>query len=83
AKLEIGDVRALDSLDGDGLAAYDAALILQLATPPSAKARAWRALADRFRKAAAMNNLDPKLREEANRRARDAVETAASIEHKK
>jgi hypothetical protein len=83
AELGIGDVGALDHIAaGDGpfaaTAAFDAALVVQLATPADADAAAWRALSERFRKAAARVQ-PPRMREEAERRAREADETAAAI----
>jgi hypothetical protein len=86
-KLGIGNVRALDSIaKGDDrlaqMAAFDAALILQLATPPDSDAAAWRALAQRYR-AAASRMKDVRTREAAEKRAREADDTALAIEKRK
>ena len=83
SSLGMGRVAALDALAAAkgkyaGIAALDAALIKQLATPPDAGAAHWRDLARRYRDAAAMVT-EPAQRSLAEERARAAEETAAAI----
>jgi len=84
ADLGIGNVAALDALAAAGgplasMAAFDAALIKQLAAPATAKADYWRDVAVRFRKAGALTQ-DLHERADAEQRAKEADQTAAAIE---
>ena len=62
-----------------GHAAFDAALIAQLAAPKSADAAYWRAIAERYRKAAGVI-VDLPIKRDAEARAKEADEVAAAIE---
>ena len=81
--LGLGNVAALDVVAAEkgryaGMAAFDAAIIRQIATPANAGADAWRDVARRFRAAEALLQ-DPAPRAVAADRARAAEETAKSI----
>jgi len=84
ADLGIGNVAALDALAAAGgplapMAAFDGALVKQLAAPATAKADYWRDVAARFRKAGALTQ-DLHQRADAEQRASEAEQTAAAIE---
>lgn len=84
ADLGIGNVAALDALAAAGgsvapMAAFDGALIKQLAAPATAKADYWRDVAARFRKAGTLTE-DLHQRADAEQRASEAEQTAAAIE---
>jgi len=81
--LGIGRTSALDNLVAEagpyaGKAAFDSALIAQLAAPAGAGADYWRDVAERFRRAAAAM-ADAHDKREAETRAREADETASAI----
>lgn len=83
--LGIGRVAALDALargqpsgPAGALAAFDAAVIRQVAAPPRAPKSYWLELAQRYR-AAARRLADPAAQQAAERRARDAQATAQAI----
>lgn len=78
-----GKPRALDVIAGEagatqGLAAYDAALITQIAMPRGSEPSLWVALAKRYDAAAPLLD-DQKARIEAQQRARAAEATAKAI----
>ena len=80
-----GDVRALDVVASEqaseaigARAAYDAAVIRQIAAPRDAKAEYWEALAKRYEKAESMLG-DPTAKLEAHQRAKAAHATAAVL----
>ncbi len=84
ADLGIGNVVALDAIaEGGGplapMAAFDAALIKQLAAPATATADYWRDVAARFHKAGDLTK-DLHERADAEQRASEAEQTAAAIE---
>jgi len=81
----IGKVKGLDFVSlqagagqGAAFAAYDAALIHQLAAPEGSNAAYWKDVADRFRRAASMLT-DPARKAEAEERAKSAGELAAAV----
>jgi hypothetical protein len=81
--LGIGQLVALDSIiAGSGplvaMAAFDAALVKQLAAPATADAAYWQDVAKRFRGAAA-GMVDATLKADAEQRAGDAEQTAEAI----
>jgi len=83
--LGIGRVAALDAIAQSesagplaARAAFDAAVIVELAAPPRATPEYWRGLAKRFRAAAGMLK-DVAARAVAEQRARDAEATAQAI----
>ena len=83
-ELGIGKVDALDALAAEGgtlagHAAFDAALIAQLAAPKTADAKFWRGVAERYRKAASVI-VDLPTKRDAEARAKEADEVAAAIE---
>jgi hypothetical protein len=83
AALGLGNVAALDAVAAEkgrfaGVAAFDAAVVRQIATPANASADAWRDVARRFRVAEGLLQ-DPAQRGVAADRARAAEETAKSI----
>ncbi len=80
-----GRPRALDVIAGDekaestqGIAAYDAALVTQLAMPRGSEPALWVALAKRYDSAAPLLD-EPKIHMEAQQRARAAEATAKAI----
>jgi hypothetical protein len=82
--LGIGRTAALESLVDaggwlGGSAAFDAALVRQLAAPATADASYWRAVAAGFRKAAAVL-VDLQDKRDAENRAAEAEQTAQAIE---
>ncbi len=81
----IGKVKGLDFVSqqsGAGqdaaFAAFDAALIHQLAAPEGSGAAYWKDVADRYRRAASML-ADPARKAEADERAKAAAELAAAL----
>jgi hypothetical protein len=83
-ELGIGNVAALDALAARGgplagEAAFNAAYISQLAARAGADAAAWRRIAERYDKAAALL-VDIRYKRLAGERAAEAVETAQAIE---
>jgi hypothetical protein len=83
AQLGFGDVRALDAMGSAGgplagMAAYDAALVHELAAPASAAPEYWDQVAERYRQAAAASP-DVRDKDDANKRAEEAADTAAAI----
>lgn len=82
-QLGIGDVAALDALAAEGgdlagHAAFDAALIAELAAPKGADEAYWRAVAERYRKAAGII-VDLPTKKDASKRASEADEVADAI----
>ncbi len=82
-QLGIGDVAALDALASAGgelagHAAFDAALIAELAAPKGADEAYWRAVAERYRKAAGII-VDLPTKKDAEKRADEADDVAAAI----
>lgn len=84
-----GRPRALDVIAADarstttqGVAAYDAAVITQIALPRGSEPSAWVALAKRYDDAAPLLD-DPKAHMEAQQRARAAEATAKAVAPKK
>ncbi|MBI4956985.1 MAG: hypothetical protein HY908_33530 [Myxococcales bacterium] len=82
-ELGIGRVEALDALAAAGgpyagLAAFDAAIVRQVAAPAQADAGYWKELAARYR-AAAGRLTDPADQREASERAREAEATSEAI----
>ena len=85
-KLGIGNVAALDALAGEGgalkgSAAFDAALLAQLAAPADADAAYWRNVASRFREAAGLI-VDLPVKRDAEARAKEADEVAQAIKRR-
>jgi hypothetical protein len=80
--LGIGNIAALDAISGapeagalGGLAALDAAMILQISPPDKPDAKFWSSLADRYRRAAG-KLADPELKKRAEQRALSAEEVS-------
>jgi hypothetical protein len=83
SELGFGNVRALDALASGGaevagMAAYDAALLHELAAPASATADYWDKVAERYRRAAE-SSVDVRDKDDAEKRAGEAADTAAAI----
>ncbi|HHH11485.1 MAG TPA: hypothetical protein ENK23_05360 [Sorangium sp.] len=83
SELGIGNTAALDNIGSSqdthaAMAAFDSALIAQLAAPATAPASYWRDVAKRYRKAAERLR-DPLQRQDALKLAEDADQTAMHI----
>jgi hypothetical protein len=79
----VADVAALDALgkdkgDAGGLALFDAARLLEIATPRDADAAYWKGIADRYQRASE-KLTDASQKANALDRAKSATETANSI----
>ncbi|MCC6649123.1 MAG: hypothetical protein IT374_26585, partial [Polyangiaceae bacterium] len=79
----VGDVAKLDELakgkgNRAGLAAFDAARLLEIARPAGADAAYFKAVADRYRKAAA-ELADATKKRDAEDRAKAAEDTAKAV----
>jgi hypothetical protein len=79
----VGDVAKLDELgkgqgDRAGMALFDAARLLEIARPAGADAAYWKAVAERYKKSAALLSGATKKRE-AEDRSKAAEDTAAAV----